>query len=208
MNRAELDALVEQGEGVRLEFKRTLSSAHRIARTLAAFANTAGGTLLIGVADDGRLVGVSSELREMRKIEEATDSLINPPLAVSYQTLAPDGRKLLILSVPESDEKPHYVIDEAGKQTIYVRAKDKSVPTSKLIIAPDAPVAALVQSPGVRLLIQYLRRNDDITPEKLAKLTNVSTYRADKQLKLLTEQGLLLLLNKQRPARYALKLAE
>lgn len=208
MNRAELDALVEQGEGVRLEFKRTLSSAHRIARTLAAFANTAGGTLLIGVADDGRLLGVSSELREMRKIEEATDTLINPPLAVSYQTLAPDGRKLLILNIPESDEKPHYVIDEAGKQTIYVRAKDKSVPTSKLIIAPDAPVAALVQSSGVRLLIQYLRRNDDITPEKLAKLTNISTYRADKQLKLLTDQGLLLLLNKQRPARYALKLAE
>ncbi|MBC7571997.1 MAG: ATP-binding protein, partial [Spirosoma sp.] len=46
MNRTELDALIEQGEGVRLEFKRTLSSAWRIARTLAAFANTSGGTLL------------------------------------------------------------------------------------------------------------------------------------------------------------------
>ncbi len=208
MNRLELDALVEQGEGVRLEFKRTLSSAYRIARTLAAFANTSGGTLLIGVADDGRLVGVSSELREMSRIEEAADQLIDPPLSVSYETLSPDGRKLLILTIAESDEKPHYVIDEAGKRTIYVRAKDKSVPTNKLIISPDAPVVALVQSPAVRLLIQYLRRNDDITADKLAKLTNISTYRADKQLKLLTEQGLLLLLNKQRPARYALKLAE
>ncbi len=208
MNRTELDALIEQGEGVRLEFKRTLSSAWRIARTLAAFANTSGGTLLIGVADDGRILGVSSELREMRRIEEAADQLIDPPLAVSYQTLSPDGRKLLILTIAESDEKPHYVIDEAGKRTIYVRAKDKSVPTNKLIISTDAPVAALVQSPAVRLLIQYLRRNDDITADKLAKLTNISAYRADKQLKILTEQGLLLLLNKQRPARYALKLAE
>ena len=86
--------------------------------------------------------------------------------------------------------------------------KIKSVPTNKLIISPDAPVAALVQSPAVRLLIQYLRRNDDITADKLAKLTNISTYRANKQLKLLTEQGLLLVLNKQRTARYALKLAE
>ena len=208
MNRAELDALVEQGEGVRLEFKRTLSSAYRIARTLAAFANTVGGTLLVGVADDGRILGVPSELREMRKIEEAADALIDPPLAVSYQTLSPDGRNVLVLTIGESDEKPHYVIDEAGKRTIYVRAKDKSVPTNKLIISPDAPVAALVQSPAVRLLIQYLRRNDDITADKLAKLTNISTYRANKQLKLLTEQGLLLVLNKQRTARYALKLAE
>ncbi len=208
MNRTELDALIEQGEGVRLEFKRTLSSAYRIARTLAAFANTSGGTLLIGVADDGRMLGVPSELREMRWIEEAADQFIDPPLAVSYETLSPDGRKVLILNIVESDEKPHYVIDEAGKRTIYVRAKDKSVPTNKLIISPDAPTAALVQSPSVRLLIQYLRRNDDITAEKLAKLTNISTYRADKQLKLLAQQGLLLLLNKQRPARYALKLAE
>lgn len=208
MNRTELDVMIEQGEGVRLEFKRTLSSPYRIARTLAAFANTAGGTLLIGVADDGRKLGVSSELREMQKIEQAAGVLVDPPLGVSYQTLAPDGRKLLILTIAESDEKPHYVIDEAGKRTIYVRAKDKSVPTNKLIISADAPVAALVQSPSVRTLIQYLRRNDDITAEKLAKLTNISAYRADKQLKLLTEQGLLLLLNKQRPARYALKLAE
>lgn len=208
MNRTELNALIERGEGVRLEFKRTLSSAYRIARTLAAFANTSGGTLLIGVTDDGRMLGVASELREMRRIEEAADQLIDPPLAVSYETLSPDGRKLLILTISESDEKPHYVIDEAGKRTIYVRAKDKSVPTNKLIILPDAPAAALVQSPAVRLLIQYLRRNDDITAEKLAKLTNTSAYRADKQLKLLNEQGLLLLLNKQRPARYALKLAE
>ena len=208
MNRLELDALIEQGEGVRLEFKRTLSSAYRIARTLAAFANTAGGTLLIGVADDGRMLGVTSEWRELHKIEEAADKLVDPPLGVSYETLSPDGRKVLILTIAASDEKPHYVIDEAGKRTIYVRAKDKSVPTNKLIISPDAPAAALVQSPAVRLLIQYLRKNDDITAEKLAKLTNISTYRADKQLKLLTGQGLLLLLNKQRPARYALKLAE
>lgn len=208
MNRTELNTLIEQGEGVRLEFKRTLSSAWRIARTLAAFANTSGGTLLIGVADDGRMLGVASEFREMHKIEEAADKLIDPPLGISYETLAPDGRKLLILTIAESDEKPHYVIDEAGKRTIYVRAKDKSVPTNKLIISPDAPVAALVQSPSVRQLIQYLRKNDDITADKLAKLMNVSTYRADKQLKLLTEQGLLLLLNKQRPARYALKLTE
>ncbi|AQG78595.1 helix-turn-helix domain-containing protein [Spirosoma montaniterrae] len=208
MTFTELIALIEQGESNRLEFKRTLSSAHRIARTLAAFANTAGGTLLIGVADDGRITGVSSELREMRKIEEATDQLINPPLTVSYQTIAPDGRNVLIINVPESDEKPHTAISEAGKHTIYVRARDKSVPTNQLIINPEPADAQLLKSPTARTLIQYLRKNDHITADKFAKLINVSEYRATKLLRQFAGQGLLLLIDNQRAGRYALKLTE
>ena len=208
MTRNQLDTLIEQGEHTRLEFKRTISSAYRIARTLAAFANTSGGTLLIGVADDGKLVGVPSEFREMAKIEQATDRLIEPALSISYETLAPDGRLVLIISVLESDEKPHYVLDEAGKRIIYVRAKDKSVPTSKLIITPEMADRELLKSPMARTLIQYLRKNDFITADKFAKLINISDYRAGKLLRQLAERGLLLLIDKPRPVRYALKLAE
>lgn len=208
MTRNQLDDLILEGEGTRLEFKRSISAAHRIARTLVAFANTSGGRLLIGVADDGAILGVASESREMHRIEEATDHLSDPALSITYETLSPDGRKVLIIHVEESQEKPHYALDEMGKRTIYVRAKDKSVPTNKLIIAPTTAEAPLLQSPVARTLIQYLRRNDDITAEKYAKLINVSAYRAGKLLALFAEQGLLLLINKSRPVRYALKLAE
>ncbi len=208
MTRNQLDDLILQGEGSKLEFKRSISTAHRIARTLVAFANTSGGRLLIGVADDGAILGVSSESREIHRIEEATDQLADPALSVTYETLSPDGRKVLIISVEESSEKPHYAVDETGKRTIYVRAKDKSVPTNKLIIAPTTAEASLLQSPVARTLIQYLRRNDDITADKYAKLINVSAYRAGKLLALFADQGLLLLINKSRPVRYALKLAE
>ncbi len=208
MTRNQLDDLISQGEHTRLEFKRTLSSAYRIARTLAAFANTSGGTLLVGIADTGKTVGVGSEFREIDKIEEATDRLIEPSIAISYETLAPDGRLVLIITISESDEKPHYVLDESGKRTIYVRAKDKSVPTSKLIITPEMADRELLKSPMARTLIQYLRKNDHITADKFAKLINVSDYRAGKLLRQLAERGLLLLIDKPRPVRYALKLAE
>lgn len=209
MTRNELDVLIAQGESARLEFKRTLSSAHRIARTLAAFANSSGGTLLIGVADDGRIMGVPSESREIHKIEEATDQLVEPSLTVSYETLAPDGRRVLVITVPESAEKPHYAIDEAGRRTIYVRMRDKSVPTSKLIIAtqPDTGTA-LLQAATTRTLIQYLRKNDNITADRFAKLVNISDYRANKLLRQLAGQGLLLTIDKPRPTRYALKLTD
>jgi hypothetical protein len=208
MTREQLDGLIQQGETARLEFKRQLSSAQRIARTLAAFANTSGGTLLIGVSDDRKIVGVPSEFREVSKIEEATERFVEPALTVSYETLAPDGRKVIIVTVQESNEKPHYVLDESRKRTIYIRAKDKSVPTSKLISAMDVANAEFMKLPMVRTLIQYLRRNDDITPSKFAKLINVSDYRATKLLRQFAEGGMLILIDKPRPVRYALKLTE
>ena len=208
MTRNQLDDLIEQGEGARLEFKRSISAAHRIARTLVAFANTSGGTLLIGVADDGTITGVASESREMHRIEEATDRLADPALSVTYETMSPDGRKILIINVDESVEKPHYALDEMGKRTIYVRAKDKSVPTNKLIITPESTDRDLLKQPTTRALIQYLRKTDHITADKFAKLINVSDYRAGKILRELAEKGLLLLIDKQRPVRYALRLTE
>ena len=208
MTRNQLDDLIARGEGARLEFKRSISAAHRIARTLVAFANTSGGTLLIGVADDGAILGVASESREMHRIEEATDQLADPPLSIVYETLAPDGRKVLVIHVDESNEKPHYAIDETGTRTIYVRAKDKSVPTSKVIITPEITDRELLKLPMTRTLIQYLRKTDHITADKFAKLINVSDYRAGKILRELADKGLLLLLDKHRPVRYALKLGE
>ena len=53
--------LIFEGEGVTLDFKKTITNCEKIARTMAAFANNKGGRLLIGVADDGTITGVKSE---------------------------------------------------------------------------------------------------------------------------------------------------
>jgi predicted HTH transcriptional regulator len=198
--------LITQGEGSRLEFKSTISTAARIARTLCAFANTGGGTLLIGVDDDGKIAGVRSEVGEMHKIEQATDFLVEPPLTVSYQSVWVAGKLVLVIDVPESTEKPHYALDEQQHhRTIYVRAKDKSVPTNKLILEHEPADKALLRSPNVKTLLQFLRKNEHITADRMAKLVNISDYRATKLLRQLTEQGLLLMIDKPRPARFTLK---
>ncbi|CCH53929.1 putative transcriptional regulator [Fibrisoma limi BUZ 3] len=203
-----LTELIEQGEGTRLEFKSAISTAHRIARTVTAFANTAGGTLIVGVTDDGKIAGVDSELHEIRKIEQATDFFVEPAILISYETMRIDGRLVLLIDVPESTDKPHYAVDEQGNRTIYVRNKDKSVPTNKLIIAQESADNQLLQSPVVRTLIQFLRKNDSITAARMAQLVNISDQRATKLLRQLTEQGLLLMVDHPRPVRYSLKLSE
>ena len=47
-----IDDLLASPEGKTLEFKRNLSSPKPVLRTLVAFANTAGGTLVVGRTDD------------------------------------------------------------------------------------------------------------------------------------------------------------
>jgi hypothetical protein len=50
-----------EGEHQQLDFKFEISDSRKIARTLVAFSNTDGGTLLIGVKDNGKIAGVRSE---------------------------------------------------------------------------------------------------------------------------------------------------
>ena len=68
----ELERMISKGEGVQLDFKQAITSQRKIARTLAAFANNRGGKLLIGVKDNGTLIGCDIE-EEMYMIHEAAE---------------------------------------------------------------------------------------------------------------------------------------
>jgi len=54
INDSAIQNLLDEGKGSRLEFKRDLSSPKPVLKTLVAFANTAGGTLIIGRKDGSR----------------------------------------------------------------------------------------------------------------------------------------------------------
>ena len=73
---------VALGEHTRQQFKRTFSSPDALAAELAAFANSGGGTLLIGVNDDGSLAGLdATELRRLNQmLSNASSQHVRPPL--------------------------------------------------------------------------------------------------------------------------------
>ena len=61
--------LITMPEGKTLEFKRDLSPPKNMLKTLVAFANTAGGRLLIGIEDDsGEVLGVEDPLDEEERL--------------------------------------------------------------------------------------------------------------------------------------------
>lgn len=202
--------LIQMGEGLTVEFKRTIDSPFKIAKTLASFANTSGGILLIGIADNRSAVGITSELRELQKLEKACGSLIESELLVRCKTIQLGMKKILRVEVEESPDKPHYAINEKGERIIYIRARDRSVPTNRLMLPGEGDLATdkLLASRPVRNLIQFLKQNESITDREFSKLINVSEKRATRLLNELVEKSIIMKRGSGRSALYSLKLVK
>jgi predicted HTH transcriptional regulator len=202
--------LIQMGEGLTVEFKRTIDSPYKIAKTLASFANTSGGVLLIGIADNSTTIGITSELRELQKLEKACGTLIEKELLVRCKTIQLGMKKIMRVEIEESPDKPHYAINEKGEKIIYIRARDRSVPTNRLMLPGEADAATdkLLTSRPVKNLIQFLKQNESITDREFSKLINVSDKRATRLLHDLEEKGIVLRRGTGKSALYSLKLVK
>jgi ATP-dependent DNA helicase RecG len=70
---------LRSGEGAQIEFKEKYNS--RAIESLAAFANTAGGQVLIGVDTRGRIVGLANVDQVIESVTSACREAVSPPLA-------------------------------------------------------------------------------------------------------------------------------
>ena len=82
-----------------LEYKESFSSS--IVRELAAFANTAGGKILLGVRDDGRVVGVTDSNELRARIQDLARKC-DPPVKVLVEPVG----NVLVITVRENESKP------------------------------------------------------------------------------------------------------
>ena len=99
MTPADLEILVQQGEGTTLEFKENLSSS--FARELVALANTIGGKILLGVRDDGTVTGIKDTNILRARVQDIARNC-EPPVKVLVDPV--DG--VLAVHVRESGAKP------------------------------------------------------------------------------------------------------
>ena len=117
----DLAHLLRQSEGKTLEFKRDLSSPHRILRTIVAFANTSGGTLLIGVDDTTHDVrGVQNAREEEERLTNLVMDSISPQLVPDVELLRYRKEMVLGVAVYPSPRRPHY-LGSSPETGTYVR---------------------------------------------------------------------------------------
>lgn len=127
-----LKELVKKGEGEHLEFKLKTNHPEKIVREIVAFANTGGGKLFVGVGDDKTIKGLKDADEDEYTLSRAIDKYIYPPIAYKHEkiSISPD-RDVLVLTIPRSVDKPHYVVDDTGIRQAYVRVEDKSIQASR-----------------------------------------------------------------------------
>ncbi len=109
-------------EGKTLEFKRDLSSPDAMLKAIVAFANTAGGTLLVAVEDRTRHVrGVSDALDLEERVANLISGRIAPRLVPEIEILPWRRTQVLALQVHPSPSRPHYLTREGAADGVYVR---------------------------------------------------------------------------------------
>ena len=117
----QLVEFLKEQEGKTLEFKENCSSLHKIVQTVVAFANTAGGTLIIGVRDKTKeVVGISDPLKEEERLSNAFADGIHPLMIPDIRISSFRDRNLIIISVPHAIG-PYIVRSEGPAKGVYVR---------------------------------------------------------------------------------------
>ena len=131
MNKAELIELILNGENSGVEFKRDDVANHRIAQELVALLNLEGGTVLLGVEDDGSITGASRENLE-EWVVELCRLKIDPPIIpfISWVKNAEPGRDVLAIRVPIGPDKPYARVHN-GRTTYFIRVGSTSREASR-----------------------------------------------------------------------------
>lgn len=115
MDNGRVSDLLRQGEGDQVEFKRGVPPPHVIARVLAAFGNTNGGVLLLGVEDDGTASGVSYD--GAKAMVGRALGLIEPTPLISIEAADVDGKSTIAAVSIDPSPTPLFVEGDLFRRT-------------------------------------------------------------------------------------------
>lgn len=116
----DLARLLTLPESRTLEFKRDASSLRPILRALVAFANTAGGTLVLGCEDDGTVVGLSEAADTEARLTSAINDGIKPALMPDLRLVHHEDKALLLVRVAHLPG-PFHTVKDGPTEGIFVR---------------------------------------------------------------------------------------
>jgi predicted HTH transcriptional regulator len=88
-----VNLLLKEEEGLKLEYKQQISSQEKIAKTLSAMSNTAGGMILIGISDQRKIIGIDPE-EERYMIAAANEHYFVPKANLDLHVISIDPENL------------------------------------------------------------------------------------------------------------------
>ena len=119
-------------ENVDVEYKRMY--VQELRKDIIAFANTEGGTLYIGIADDGSVIGVEDSDETMLRLAGSLKDSIAPDIMpfVQIRAIEKENKTIITVDVATGSAKPYYLREKGLKpQGVYVRRGTSSQPLSE-----------------------------------------------------------------------------
>ena len=123
--------IVAGGENSRVQLKETVSNPLSVAQEIVAFANSKGGQLIIGVNDKtGEITGLSfADLQRINNLlTNAANDLEKSPIVIETETVDINGKKVIVVYIPEGIHKPHtdkdgliFIKNGSGKRKVTSR---------------------------------------------------------------------------------------
>lgn len=174
-------------ESVTVELKLIVTDV--IKKEIVAFANSEGGTIYIGVCDDGEVVGVEDSDKCGLQVSSMVRDNIKPDLSmfVSYRTLNFDGKEVLSIDVERGTNRPYYLANKGLRpEGVYIRHGFSSIPASdsairNMIKETDGDVYEVLRSINQELTFnacenEFKNRNIDFKEQALKIVSNDGLY--------------------------------
>jgi predicted HTH transcriptional regulator len=187
--------LILEGEHQKLDFKFEISDSRKIAKTLAAFSNTDGGTLLIGVKDNGKVAGVRTE-EEFYMVQAAANMYCKPEVFFESKRWVIEGKTVLEVTIPKGKNYPYFAESEVGKWLAYIRVKDENIMATNIHLKvwknKTHDTGILIEySEKVKKLLEYLELNPSISISKFCRTAFIPKSTAENIMADLIYVGLI-----------------
>lgn len=187
--------LIEEGEHEHQDFKFAISDAHKIARSLSAFANNDGGRLLVGVKDNGVIAGVRNE-EDIYVIEQAAQLYCRPEQAIEVTAFKCEGGLTVFrIEIAKAKVRPVMVHETDGSWRAYYRVKDENIAAPPLMVkawqrAAESEGTLLALNDAERKLLE-LAASEPVRLEDFMLSAHVSRAAAEEMVIRLHSMGVL-----------------
>ena len=126
MTKSELLELIANGENSGVEFKRDDLRPEQLAKEVVAVANFQGGRILLGVDDDGTIIGIQRADLERWVMDTVFGRYVHPMIIPFYEEVQPDEQyRVAVITVSQGVTKP-YVVRSKDREDIYIRVGSTS----------------------------------------------------------------------------------
>lgn len=180
---------IEQGESKIIEFKEQMPKNDSIAKTVIAFANTAGGRLVIGVNDSLEIVGIAEEsiFRTQEKLGSLIHDLCYPNIIPELYTVQVDTKILLVVEIFRGNLLPYWFKPKGLQEGTYIRIGSSNRAADEVMIM-DLQRQRMHRSFDAEVNLEYTLDDLDLDTvyNAFSKIGKICDREKLKNLKLIT----------------------